>query len=173
MNLKERTIINVWGASNSGKSSSIRMAHQELLKKLDSSYIFDPADFHSKGPDFEEIEKFANLKIAFFGSGDDLWAAKGHAHYSMRYLVGDLKEEEIAQIENEEVRNDYSACDVIVVASRIRNNVADFIEEMAQTHGYRVLRFHPIQSKKPREHVNHYNGKQLVQMVEDVALGKL
>lgn len=156
--LKQKTIVQVYGVANKGKSETIKIAKEELLiKYVNPSHTYTlPLPFKH---DITELITLSNgIKIGIESMGDYLWYGPPGNRLCDRLdqLVLGLN------------------CDVIVCASRMRNDVSQQIEYLSNTHGYRILKFSNF--RDDHGHFNHHDlnkhsAKYLAQLVDDIMNG--
>lgn len=155
--MRQKTIIQVWGRNGIGKSETIKIAHQELIKKyLNPAHTY----IHPFPPPNHDIRNvfitIKNFKIAIESMGDYLYA------YG---LNGRLDE----YIKVHQV-------DILICASRIRNDVNYHIEHLASTYGYRVIKVAPYIDEYGHFNIDEVNlsaARQLVALFNDIITGKL
>lgn len=114
--LIQKTIIQVWGAYDGGKTTTIKITREELYKKYISSshaYVLPLST-----TDINEILVCRGYKVGIESMGDYLW--KGDLFNRLNNLIPD--------------------CDIVLCASRVRNDVSTRIEELATLHGYRIIK---------------------------------
>lgn len=116
--MKQKTIIQVWGTQGCGKSGTIKILREELIKNyVNTSHTYTlPLP---KG-DISDVLSCLGYKVGIESMGDYLWAYNLHDRL-----------------------NDYVLkhnCDLIICASRVRNDVSRHIKYLADTHDYRIIK---------------------------------
>ena len=114
--MKQKTIIQIWGVSEAGKTSTIKIAREEIIKRyINSSNTYT---LPLSTIDINEILIVNGYKIGIESMGDYLW-------------YGDL---------SNRLNNLIPTCDIVLCASRLRNDVSKRIDELAKLHEYRVIK---------------------------------
>lgn len=147
--MKQKTIIQVWGVANSGKSETIKIAREELI----ISFINSNHTYNLQIPngDINDILEFNGLKVGIESMGDYLW----YGNYRERIT-------NLISVEN---------CDIVICASRIRNDVANYIRELADENGYRIVKLQPLNVEEPdfdQLNVNLFSARQICSLVDQI-----
>jgi hypothetical protein len=111
----QKTFLVIWGNENNGKTETIREVRLQLRKMFSAfieTVIYD-------GDEISILFEINNIKIGIESMGDYLW-------------YGDLKKHLDDFVINDQ-------CDVIICACRIRNEVKQHIEYLADTYDYRII----------------------------------
>jgi len=150
--MKQKTIIQVWGVANTGKSATIKISKEELIKKyINPSHTYP---LPIERGDINEILSCKGIKIGIESMGDDLWYDNLHDRL------------------NQFVHND--KCDIIICASRVRNNVANHIEYLANNNGYRKIKITSTNGTEPplvQADLNQFSAQQIVELVNKIISG--
>lgn len=152
MALKQKTIIQLWGVQNEGKTSTIQLVREELIKAFRN-----PAHTYSFPIDKGEITDLLickGYKVGIESVGDDLY------YYNLNERLDDF-------IINKQV-------DILICTSRVRNNVAGHIQTLSSAHGYRILKVTNYRSDDPafnQSDLNLLSAKHLVGVVDQIING--
>ncbi|PCI10278.1 MAG: hypothetical protein COB73_03735 [Flavobacteriaceae bacterium] len=150
--MQQKTIIQLWGTAGSGKTETIKIAKEELI----INYINPSHSYALPLPKGEiNVTLTCNgLKVGIESMGDYL-----------RY--GDL---------NNRLNTLIPYCDIILCASRVRNDVAKRIEELANTHNYRLLKVTNYRGSEPpfsRSDLNQLSAKHIVDLINQIISGAI
>ncbi len=143
----------MWGKQGSGKSTTIKIIYHELFKR----YI-DPTHRYSFPLPGEISETLIcnGIKVGIESLGDDLW------YYGLN-----------ARLDNFiEIQN----CDILICASRVHNNVAAHLKDLADTYGYRILKATNYRGDEPafvHNNVNHLSAQHIVLVVDQIIAGTI
>ncbi len=150
--MKQKTIIQLWGAEDGGKSSTIKILNEELHKL----YV-NPSHTYSLpigGGDIHLYCNYLGYKIAIESAGDTL---KG------KYL---LKSHLDTFVKKD--------CDLIICASRVRNDVSRYIKSLAKTNDYRLIKVTNYRGTQPpfvQNDLNKASAIHLADLVNQVLTG--
>ncbi|PWA03949.1 hypothetical protein [Flavobacterium psychrotolerans] len=142
----QKTLIQVWGKHNSGKSSTIKNVYREIKTKHANSIIGDSNTF-DKGDIYSFITLKDGVKIGFSSMGDIL-RKELKLHLDMLF----------------------NECDIIIAASRIRNNVDTYLEQKCKEKKVRRIKVtNCITSTKTlQEPLNKLSANHIVDIIENI-----
>jgi len=150
--MKQKTIIQVWGTANTGKSTTIKITREELIRKfINNAHTYN---LPLAPGDINDVLICNNIKIGIESMGDYLWY--GNLHERLNNLVINQQ------------------CDIIICASRVRNDVARHIDYLANQNDYRRLKVTPIGGKEPsfeQSDLNIMSAKQIVDTIDGIMSG--
>jgi|SRR6185437_4096554 len=150
--MKQKTIIQLWGKQGCGKSGTIKILKEELIRHyINSAHTYSlplPAS-----PDIFDILLCGGLTVGVESMGDDLWSynLKGN----LDKLIG---------------------CDIIICASRVYNNVDAYIKDISKTNGYRLLKVTNYRGDEPpfvRHILNQKSAIHLLDLINQIITGAL
>jgi hypothetical protein len=150
--MKQKTIIQLWGAQGCGKTGTIKILREEIIiKYLNSSHNY--ALPLPKG-DISDVLSINNFKVGIESMGDYLWA------YDLHKRLNDL----------------VLTCDIIICTSRVYNDVSKHIEHLANTNGYRLIKVTNYRSIDPslsNDELNKLSAIHLLDLVDQIITGVL
>lgn len=150
--MKQKTIIQVWGSQEKGKTGTIKILREELtIRYLNPSYTYS---LPLPPGEVSDILVCNGLKVGIESMGDFLNA------WGLRHKLDDYV-----------VKHN---CDVIICASRVYNDVAKHIEYLAKTYNYRLLkvtnyRGDALQFKQ--DELNRLSAKHFSELVDQIVTG--
>ncbi len=152
--MKQKTIIQVWGTQGCGKSGTIKILREELIAR----YV-NPAHTYTlplPNGEISDVLICAGLTVGIESMGDYLWA------YDLHNRLNDYF-----------VKNN---CDIIICASRVYNDVSKHLEEMANTHGFRILKTTNYRGNEPQfiqDELNQASAIHLFDLVNQIITGTI
>lgn len=159
--MKRKTIIQVWGRNGIGKSQTIKIAHQELIKRYVNPTHTYSLPFPPPDADISVYLTCLGFALGIDSMGDDLY---------YRYYTNPTLEERL----NEFIIT--NKVDLLLCASRVYNNVNGYIHTLANKYGYRVLKVAPYIDEYGhfnRDEVNTAAAKNIVTLVDSILTGTL
>lgn len=150
--MKQKTIIQVWGRVNVGKSETIKIVHEELIK----AYI-NPAHTYTipiGGIDIHPTLICSGYKVGIESMGDYLYA------YGLN-----------ERLDNYMVRD---KCDLLICASRVYNDVSRHIDQLATTNGYRIVKVTNYQGSNAhfsQDQLNQLAARHIVSLASQIIAG--
>ncbi|WBM75333.1 hypothetical protein [Saprospira grandis] len=153
--MKQKTIIQVWGKEGCGKSGTIKILKEELIKTyINTSYTYTlPLP---NGDDISDVLICLGYKVGIESMGDYLRA-------------GGLQDR----------LNDYVLkhnCDVIICASRVYNDVSKHIKHLADTHGYRLIKVTNYRGDNPPftpDELNQLSAIHIASLANQILIGSI
>ena len=150
--MKQKTIIQVWGKEDGGKSGTIKILREELIKNyINTSHTYT---LPLPGGDISKVLNCLGYNVGIESMGDYLWA--GDLHNRLNDYV--LKHN----------------CDLIICASRVYNNVSKHIKYLADTHGYRIVKvtnYRGAESSFAQDGLNQISAIHLADLVNRILTG--
>lgn len=152
--MKQKTIVQIWGAQGGGKSGTIKILREELTKL----YI-NPLHTYTlplTPEDISDVLICKGLKVGIESMGDYLWA------WGLQSRLNDYV-----------TKHD---CDIIICASRVYNDVAKHIEYLATTYNYRLLKitnYRGDESEFDQTELNQLSAKHLSDLIDQIITGKI
>lgn len=155
--MKQKTIIQVWGTHDIGKSETIKITHQELIRRyIDPTHAY-ALPFPPPNNDIHNVFlTCAGYNVAIESMGDYLYM------HSLNQRLDDYIK--------------VHCVDVLICASRVRNDVNNHIHLLATTNGYRVIKVAPYIDEYGHfsiDEVNSSAARQLVKLFDDIITGKI
>lgn len=158
--MRQKTIIQVWGRWGRGKSSTIKITREELISRyIDTTHTYNLPLANPN--DISETITCNGFTVGIESNGDYL-----HYRYSNFPTLNERLDDFII---NQQV-------DLLICASRVRNDVNTHIEHLASTNGYRVIKVAPYIDEYVHfntDEVNSSAARQLVQLVDDIFIRRL
>lgn len=124
-----KTLLDVFGTANIGKSTAIKEAYFKLLKKANKNVDIQKARANFPGEIEGEVINYLGKKIGFLGYGDD----------------GANRKKILILIELE--------CDIIVCASRTKGASLYNVGDLAKQHDYQIVYMCPFSYDKSQKHL--------------------
>ena len=150
--MKQKTIIQVWGKQGCGKSGTIKILREELIKNyVNTSHSYT---LPLPGGEISDVLNCLGYTVGIESMGDCLWAYNLHDRL-----------------------NDYVLkhnCDLIICASRVRNDVSRHIKHLADTHGYRIIKVTNYRGDEPPfmpDSLNQPSAIHLANLVHQILTG--
>lgn len=146
-----KSVIQVWGAAGSGKTSTLKLIHQELIRSYQNpnhTYNLPLED----GEIYEVLDCEGN-KIGITSMGDD------------------LTDELESQLED-----CFENCDIIVSASRVYNNVDRYLREKSIEKSFRRIKVTNSRLDEPKEVqwvFNQESARDIVNLINNIIVGRL
>ena len=147
----KKVLIQVWGRAGSGKTSTIKLIQQELIKL----YINRNHTYNFPLPNGEIYTKLdcEGTKIGISSMGDD--------------LTDELFEH---------LEDCFEDCEIIVAASRIYNNVSQYLETKCEEKSFRrikVTNYRIQESQAVQLNFNQQSAIDIVQLINNLKVGRL
>ena len=152
--MKQKTIIQIWGIQGSGKSGTIKILREELIAR----YV-NPAHTYTlplPNGEISDVLICAGLTVGIESMGDYLWAYGLHDRLNDYFIK-------------------YN-CDIIICASRVRNDVTQHIEHMASTHCFRIIKATNYRGDEPpfvQDELNKASAIHLLDLVNQIITGTI
>ncbi|WP_421497839.1 hypothetical protein V8245_09985 [Flavobacterium columnare] len=150
--MKQKTIIQLWGAQGCGKSGTIKILREELIiRYINTSHTYS---IPLPSGEISDILLCNGFKVGIESMGDYLWSYNLHDRL-----------------------NDYVLkhnCDIIICASRVYNDVSTHIKFLADTHNYRLLKVTNYRGEEPpfdRNILNQQSALHLLDLINQIMLG--
>lgn len=146
--MKQKTIILLWGTQGTGKSATIRYLNGELIRAfIDPMHIYEifvgPGEIHN-------TLICNNYTVCIESLGDDL------NYPGLRERLDDYITQQ---------------CDILICTSRLRNNVYWYVvNTLAANHGYRVIK---ATNYRETEGQNNYNYQQELNQISAIQITDL
>jgi hypothetical protein len=149
--IKQKTIIQVWGPQGEGKTSTIQLIREELIL----AYI-NPAHTYPfpKKKEISDLLICNGFKVGIESSGDDIY------YNGLNQRLDDFIVKQ--------------AVDILICTSRVRNNVDAHIKKLATQNGYRILKVTNYRSDDPgfiQDALNQLAAKHLVLLTDQILRG--
>lgn len=155
--MRQKTIIQVWGAHNIGKSETIKITHQELIKKYVNKAHKYSLPFPPPNHDiYNEFLTCDGKKVGIESMGDYL------NMYGLNQRLDDYIK--------------VHCVDILICASRVRNDVSRHIQLLATQNDYRIIKVAPYIVEEPqfvRNEVNKLAAEHVVSIVDSVIHGRI
>ncbi len=147
--MKQKTLIQIWGKAGSGKTTTIKIIRQELEKK----YINVHHTYSLPDGEIYEIFNCNGLVIGVSSMGDVL------ATYLRNHL------------------NDcFLQCDIIIAASRVYNDVSNYLSSEAKKHNFRLVKatnYRINDVRSVQDEFSQESAKHIVELIDKIILGIL
>ena len=149
--MKEKTLVQIWGKANSGKTSTIKMISYELKKELDKTLSYS---FSLEKDEIFEIFDFKGFKIGISSMGDVL-------HDYLKHFLN----------------NCFDECDIIIAASRVYNDVNNFLDDKCLEKSFRKIKVTNYrirtESKETQFKFNEVSAKHIHELINQILLGEI
>lgn len=147
----KKTVIQVWGKAGSGKTSTVKLIHQELIKL----YQNRNHTYNLPLPDGEIYVALdcEGIKIGITSMGDD--------------LTDELKRQ---------LEECFKNCEIIVAASRIYNNVDRYLSEKSIEESFRRIKVTNSRlndSPAVQWVFNQESARDIVNLINNIKVGRL
>lgn len=152
--MKQKTIIQVWGAQGGGKSGTIKTLREELIRfYINSSHTYS---LSLPSGEISDILMCNGFKVGVESMGDYLHLWNLHNRL-----------------------NDYILqhnCDIIICASRVYNDVSKYIAHLANIHNYRLLKVTNYRGSEPhfiQDELNQLSAQHLLNLIDQIITGRI
>lgn len=147
--MKQKTLIQIWGKAGSGKTTTIKIIRQELEKK----YINVRHTYSLPLPNGEIYEIFnCNGFVIGVSSMGDVLATFLRSH----------------------LNNCFFQCDIIIAASRVYNDVSNYLSSEAKKHNFRIVKATNYRINDVRSVQNEFSqesAKHIVELIDKIMRG--
>ena len=149
--MKQKTLIQIWGRYAQGKTTTIRVIREELEKK----YINPSHSYSLPLPSGENYDIFScnGYLVGISSMGDN--------------LTDDLKNH---------LDNCFAKCDLIIAASRMYNNVDDYLKKKSKDDDFRRIKATNYRIEAPRtiqDDFSQESAKHIVELIDKIFKGIL
>ena len=147
----QKSVIQVWGKAGSGKTSTVKLIHQELIKRYQNPH--HTYNLPLLGPEIYEVLDCLDYRVGLTSMGDDLTP---------------LLKSQLEQC--------FENCDIIVAASRVYNNVDHYLNEKSNQKSFRrikVTNFRLKDTPAVRWTFNQESARDIVNLINNIILGRL
>lgn len=147
----KKTVIQVWGKAGSGKTSTVKLIHQELIKRYQNhNHTYN---LPLPGGEIYVVLDCEGIKIGITSMGDD------------------LNNELESQLED-----CFENCDIIVAASRIYNNVDRYLSEKSNERSFRRIKVTNSRlndSPAVQWTFNQESARDIVNLINNIKVGRI
>lgn len=152
--MKSKTIIQVWGQQDQGKSATIQLIREELIRfYLNPGYTYT---FPLPKAEITDTIRINTFLIGIESCGDDL------NYYNLNQRLDDFI--------------NITGVDILICASRIRNNVDQHLRNLANANGYRILKVTNYRTDNPmfnQHDLNLLAARHIIDIVDNIINGIL
>ncbi|SMC59350.1 hypothetical protein [Moheibacter sediminis] len=152
--MKQKTIIQVWGAQDRGKSGTIKIIREELIRfYINTSHTYS---LPLPSGEISDVLICNGIKVGIESMGDYLWHWNLHDRLNAYILQHN--------------------CDIIICASRVYNDVSKHIEHLANTHNYRLLKVTNYRGEEfpfVQDELNQLSAQHLLNLVDQIITGRI
>ncbi len=149
--MKQKSLIQIWGKAGSGKTTTIKIIRHELEKKyINIHHIYSlplPAG------EIYEIFNCNGFVIGVSSMGDVL----------VPYL-------------RNHINDCFIQCDIIIAASRVYNDVSNYLSSEAKKYNYRLVKatnYRINDVKSVQDEFSQESAKHIVELIDKIMLGIL
>lgn len=149
--MKEKTLLQVWGKADSGKTSTIKIVNHELKKTINVSHSYS---FPLESGEVLEIYDYKGIKIGVSSMGDVL-------HDYLEQFLNKCFDE----------------CDIFIAASRVYNDVDKYLSKECAKKSFRRIKVTNYRietdSKQKEFDFNQISARHIHSLIDQIILGSI